>query len=70
MRRLLANRGLSNCWVVGDRVDTDIALASADPSWRSVLVLSGVTAGGDDHSDADHVVEDFAEAVALILEER
>ena len=70
IRRLLADRGLSNCWVVGDRVDTDIALASTDPSWRSVLVLSGVTAAGDDHGDADHVVPDFAEAVALILEER
>lgn len=57
-----------NAWVVGDRIDTDVALAANEPGWRSVLVLTGVTAPTDDASAADHVVADFSAAVDLLLE--
>lgn len=54
-------------WMVGDRPDTDIALA-AGPRWRSILVLTGVTA---DPSTADpvpdHVAADVSAAADLIL---
>ncbi len=54
-------------WVVGDRVDTDIALARAG-GWRSVLVMGGVTRDADG-SGADAVADGFASAVELILTE-
>jgi 4-nitrophenyl phosphatase len=66
MRALLRSRGIGDAWVIGDRVDTDVALARAEPDWRSILVLSGVTVG-DDSSGADHVVPDLAAAVDLVL---
>jgi 4-nitrophenyl phosphatase len=66
MRALLRSRGIGPAWVIGDRLDTDIALASAEPDWRSILVLSGVT-GGEDTSAADHVVPDLAAAIELVL---
>jgi ribonucleotide monophosphatase NagD (HAD superfamily) len=53
--------------VVGDRIETDIALATAEPEWRSILVLTGVTTVDDDVSSADHVVKDFGSAVDLVL---
>lgn len=52
-------------WVIGDRVDTDIAMAEAG-GWESILVLGGVTedpAG----SGADHVANGLPEAVKLIV---
>jgi HAD superfamily hydrolase (TIGR01450 family) len=52
-------------WVVGDRVDTDIALARAG-GWRSVLVMGGVTEDGDG-SGADFVADGFAAAVETII---
>lgn len=67
MRRLIRSRGVGSAWVIGDRVDTDIALASPEPDWRSILVLTGVTGAGDDPGDADFVVEDLAAAVDLVL---
>jgi 4-nitrophenyl phosphatase len=66
MRALLRSRGITDAWVIGDRVDTDIALARAEPDWRSILVLSGVTREGE-VSGADHVVPDLAAAVDLVL---
>jgi HAD superfamily hydrolase (TIGR01450 family) len=66
MRALLRSRGIGEAWVIGDRVDTDIALALAEPDWRSILVLSGVT-GLASASEADHVVPDLAAAVDLVL---
>lgn len=34
-------------WVVGDRADTDLEMAVAEPEWRSALVLTGVAISGD-----------------------
>jgi 4-nitrophenyl phosphatase len=66
MRALLRSRGIGEAWVIGDRVDTDIALARAEPDWRSILVLTGVTQD-DETEAADHVVPDLAAAVDLVL---
>ena len=57
--------------MVGDRVDTDIALARDEPDWRSILVLTGVTHRSEaDSAGADRVVDDFPAAVDLVLAER
>jgi 4-nitrophenyl phosphatase len=66
MRALLRSRGIGEAWVIGDRFDTDIALAEAEPDWRSILVLSGVSRE-DEGIGADHVVADLAAAVDLVL---
>ena len=67
MRSLLRARGVGAAWVIGDRVDTDVALAEAEPDWTSILVLTGVTSP-DEALDADYVVPDLAAAVDLVLE--
>jgi glycerol 3-phosphatase-2 len=67
MRALLRDLGIGPAWVVGDRLDTDIALAGHEPDWTSVLVQSGVAEADDDLGEADHVVPTFVEAVDLIL---
>jgi HAD superfamily hydrolase (TIGR01450 family) len=67
IRDLIRSRGVEEAWVVGDRIETDIALATAEPLWRSILVLTGVSTIDDDISSADHVVADFESAVALVL---
>lgn len=66
MRTLLRSRGIGEAWVIGDRVDTDIALARAEPDWTSILVLTGVTAP-EEALGADHVVPDLSAAVDLVL---
>lgn len=66
MRAVLRSLGIGPAWVIGDRVDTDVALAREEPDWRSVLVLTGVSVAGDG-SEADHVVGDLADAVDLVL---
>lgn len=66
IRALLRARGIGEAWVIGDRVDTDIALAAAEPDWTSILVLTGVTTL-DQAAGADHVVADLAAAVDLVL---
>ena len=68
MRDLIRSRGVGEAWVIGDRADTDIAIARDEPDWTSILVLTGV-AGDDDAGEyeADHVVADFPEAVDLVL---
>lgn len=68
MRDLVKKRIDGPAWVIGDRVDTDIAMAIAEPEWRSILVLSGVTTEAAEGVGADHVVADFAAAVDLVLE--
>lgn len=68
MRDLIRAKVDGEVWMVGDRVDTDVAMASMEPGWRSVLVLTGVSdsdAGAD--APADFVVEDFPAAVDLVL---
>ncbi len=67
MRALLKRRGIDHAWVVGDRLDTDIALAGSEDEWKSILVLTGVTTAKDDTSAADYVVPDLAAAVDLLL---
>ncbi len=66
MRALLRAKGIGQAWVIGDRLDTDIALAQAEPDWTSILVLTGVTHPGQ-ATGADHVVPDLAAAVDLVL---
>jgi 4-nitrophenyl phosphatase len=66
MRELIRSRGVGEAFVIGDRSDTDIALAAHEPDWRSILVLTGVT-DGDPANMADHVCADLAEAVGLVL---
>ena len=68
MRDLLRLQGANAAWVIGDRVETDVAMAVAEKEWRSVLVRTGVYDGGDD-GGADYVVEDLATAVELVLAE-
>jgi HAD superfamily hydrolase (TIGR01450 family) len=67
MRELLRARGIGEAWVVGDRVDTDVALARAEPDWKSILVMTGVTGPETATGTADHVVPDLSSAVDLVL---
>jgi len=64
---LVRSRVEGRVWVVGDRVDTDMAMAAAELEWTSILVLGGVTAGGKPGVDADYVVDGFPAAIDLIL---
>jgi 4-nitrophenyl phosphatase len=66
IRALLRAKGIGEAWVIGDRMDTDIALAAAEPDWTSILVLTGVT-GADESDGADHVVPDLTAAVDIVL---
>ncbi len=68
MRDLIRSRGVGRAWVIGDRLDTDVALADTEEDWTSILVLTGVTDGATiDRTVADHVVADFPAAVDLVL---
>ncbi|MCI0425736.1 MAG: HAD-IIA family hydrolase [Actinobacteria bacterium] len=69
MRDLVKTRLSGPAWVIGDRVDTDMAMAHDEPGWVSVLVLSGATRNGQAGIDADHVVADLPAAVDLLLGE-
>lgn len=68
MRRMIEERCPDgDIWMIGDRPDTDIALA-AWPRWRSILVLTGVTADPDQANPApDVVAADLPAAVSHIL---
>jgi len=66
MRALLRARVPGAAWVIGDRLDTDIALARVEPDWTSILVLTGVT-DPSETAGADHVVSDLSAAVDLVL---
>lgn len=68
MRELIRSRGVGRAWVIGDRADTDIAIAADEPDWTSILVLTGVSGEDDaEESGADHIVADFPTAVDLVL---
>lgn len=68
MRELIRSRGVGSAWVVGDRLDTDVEMAAAEPDWSSVLVLTGVTDEASvEGSGADHVVADLPAAIDLVL---
>lgn len=66
MRDLIRSKIEAQAWIIGDRLDTDIALAHGEDGWRSVLVLTGIS-GREVAGDADHVVDDFPAAVDLVL---
>lgn len=69
MRRLIhQNLGPGPVWVVGDRPDTDLALASAEPGWRSVLVLTGVSAGQNLDPAPDLMADDLAEVARILID--
>ncbi len=56
-------------WVVGDRPETDLAMA-AHEGWTSVLVLTGITAGAAEvprELAPDHVLVSVAELPDLLL---
>lgn len=67
MRRLIEERARGGILMVGDRLETDIALAGND--WQSALVLSGVTQAAPG-SDATYrpsvVIESIAELPGLL----
>lgn len=68
MRRLIRSKVDGDAWVIGDRLDTDIALVTGEDGWRSVLVLTGITDRDTAaNADVDHVVDDFPAAVDLVL---
>ena len=67
VRNLIRARGVDEAWVIGDRADTDIAMAVAEDGWNSILVLTGVTPAGGDTGGADHVAADLAAAVDLVI---
>jgi ribonucleotide monophosphatase NagD (HAD superfamily) len=67
MRELVRASGVAEAWVIGDRLETDIALATHEPDWESILVLTGVSDETSDFSSADHVVADLESAVDLVL---
>jgi 4-nitrophenyl phosphatase len=67
MRALIRALGVGSAWVVGDRVDTDIRMASHEADWTSVLVMTGVATVDDDNSEADHVATDLESAVDLVF---
>lgn len=56
-------------WVVGDRPDTDLALAAGEPDWRSILVLTGVVSDASEPVEPppDLVARDLREAVDTVL---
>jgi len=68
--RVLVERKIVNddVWMIGDRADTDLALA-ATAGWGKILVLTGVT-GADDVLPADlvpdHVIESIADLPPLL----
>ena len=67
IRQLIRSHGIERAWVIGDRIETDIAMATAEAGWTSVLVLTGVTAADDEVGSADYVTLNLATAVDLVL---
>lgn len=67
MRRLVKQRLSGSAWVIGDRLDSDIAMAGAESEWTSILVMTGASQIDDDTRAADHVVNDLMGAVELIV---
>jgi 4-nitrophenyl phosphatase len=69
MRRAIEARlGPGPTWMVGDRLDTDIALGKL-AGWTTVLVMTGVTEAGSDipdHLRPDHILASVAGLDELI----
>ena len=70
MRELLKTLTGDRAWVVGDRPETDIAMAEAEPGWQSILVLTGEGEAGRAESQPDHIAEDLFEAVEIMTRAR
>jgi len=68
MRRLVRNSGVAAAWVIGDRIDTDVAMAEAEEDWEAILVMTGVTDTSEAGSSTARVVPDLAAAVDLVLD--
>lgn len=68
MRSLIRRHGVETAWVIGDRIETDIRMATNEDDWQSILVMTGVTQPDDDVSEADFVVADLESAIDLVLE--
>lgn len=67
MRKLISSRiAGGDVWVVGDRPDTDIAMAAAE-GWGSVLVLTGVTTDPADARPAPDLVASTVGAVPGLI---
>lgn len=65
---LIRSKVDGDAWVIGDRLDTDIALADCQPGWRAILVLTGITDRETAaNADVDFVVDHFPAAVDLVL---
>jgi HAD superfamily hydrolase (TIGR01450 family) len=67
MLSLVERRVGPSAWVIGDRIDTDMAMSEAMPGWTSILVLTGVTSGAEAEGAADHLVQDFLAAAELVI---
>lgn len=68
MRDLILSKVGADAWIIGDRLDTDIALADAEPGWRAILVLTGITSREEaEAAEVEMVVDDFAAAADLVL---
>jgi 4-nitrophenyl phosphatase len=69
MRRLLRKSlGPGPVWIVGDRPDTDLAMASAEPDWKAALVLTGVATSHENLDPTpDLVASDLAEVARILL---
>jgi len=62
------NLGPGPVWVVGDRPETDLALAWAEPGWHAALVMTGVSTGLDSlHPAPEVVARDLAEVARIVL---
>ena len=68
MVRLIRDRGVGPAFVIGDRLDTDVALGAEQPDWTTVVVLTGVTSAEDAEGSAvDHVAPDFRAAAEMVI---
>lgn len=68
MRDLIRSRFGNEAWIIGDRLDTDVALTRHEPGWSPIVVLTGITSRKEAESaGVELVVDDFAAAVDLVL---
>lgn len=68
MRDLIRSKAGSDAWIIGDRLDTDVAMAESEPGWRAILVLTGITSREEaEEAGVEMVADDFAAAVDLVL---
>ena len=69
MRDLIRKQlGPGPVWVVGDRPDTDLAMALGEPGWHTALVLTGVATREQQIDPApDLIAADLAEVARTLL---